>query len=343
MRVIVDAMGGDRAPLEVLRGTAEASRRCNAELILVGDRNRLLRIAQENNLDLTPFEIVHTPSVITMEDDPIAVLRGKKDSSMIVGLNLLAQGKGDAFVSAGNTGALFTAATFIVKRVRGVGRAAIGTVLPGTKSCLLLDAGANITVSEEYLEQFAVMGSAYMQEVYGVAAPAVGLLNNGTEDSKGTPLQVQTNRRLCACDAIRYVGNVEGSTVLFGACDVLVADGFTGNVFLKTVEGTAKLLMGELKDAMLKNALTKLAALPLKKSMGQLKRRLDPGEHGGSPILGISKPIIKAHGSSDARAICNAVLAAVRYAQSDVIGRIGQAADRFHAIRKAESEEISDG
>ena len=265
MRVIVDMMGGDKAPLEVLRGVVSAAGECGASFVLVGNREELLRIAKQYACDISGFEIVHTSSVITMEDDPIAVLRGKKDSSMITGLQMLADGKGDAFVSAGNTGALFTGASLLVKRLSGVGRAAIGTVLPGTAPFLLLDAGANITVSAEYLEQFAVMGSAYMKSAcfFSISAPAVGLLNNGTEEGKGTPLHVEAGAgcRLRQCRAIRYVGNVEGSEAMFGACDVLVTDGFTGNVFLKALEGACKWMMKTLKKEYSKNAMTKLSAL----------------------------------------------------------------------------------
>jgi len=257
---------------------------------------------------------------------------------MSVGLRMLSEGKGDVFVSAGNTGALFTGATLIVRKVRGIQRAAIGTVLPTESPCLLLDSGANVTVTDEYLEQFAVMGSAYMQKMYGMEFPAVGLLNNGTEDTKGTPLQIEANRRLSACDMINYVGNVEGNQVPFGACNVLVTDGFTGNVFLKTMEGVGRLLLRSVKDIFMQNGLTKLSALMVKKSFAAMKKTYDPAEHGGAPFLGISKPVVKAHGSSDARAFKNAIFEAIRYAESDVIYDIAAAAERFSALRQAARE-----
>ncbi|MBQ9112387.1 MAG: phosphate acyltransferase PlsX [Clostridia bacterium] len=327
MRIIIDAMGGDKAPYEILLGVRDAICSCDAEFTLVGNSGDIRRIAVDTGLDTDRCVIVDTPSVITMDDDPITAFKRKRDSSMMVGLGLLADGKGDAFVSAGNTGALFTGATFIVKRAHGVSRAAIGTVLPSTEPCLLMDAGANITVSAEYLEQFAVMGSAYMRKMYGIQAPTVGLLNNGTEDGKGTPLQVEANSRLKACSAIKYVGNVEGSAALFGACNVLVTDGFTGNIFLKTVEGTGKRLLRSLKSVYGKNIFTRLSALMIRKQLAKMKKSFDPSEHGGSPILGISKPVIKAHGSSDAKAIKNAVLEAIRYAQSNVTGDISEAVE----------------
>lgn len=326
MRIIIDAMGGDKAPLEILKGVLSAASACDAKFTLVGDLGEIDRIAKENGLDLDPFEVIGTSSVITMKDDPIKSFKHKKDSSMMVGLQMLADGKGDAFVSAGNTGALFTGATFIVKRTAGINRAAIGTVIPAEKPFLLLDAGANISVTPEYLEQFAIMGSAYMKKMYHIAEPAVGLLNNGTEDCKGTQLQIEANMLLQACASIRYVGNVEGNDAMFGACDVLVADGFTGNIFLKAAEGSFRLILKTLKCEYCKNPINQFSALLFRKSLEGMKHDFDPSEHGGSPILGISKPVIKAHGSSDAKAIKNAILQALQYAESGVADEISEAA-----------------
>ena len=339
MRVIVDVMGGDNAPFEMIKGAVEASKELNASFILVGDRSEIDRIAAEQGYDLRRFDIVHTPVVMTMEDDPLSVVRAKKDSSMSVGLHLLAEGKGDAFVSTGNTGALFTGATLIVRKVRGIQRAAIGTILPtATDPCVLLDTGANVVVTEEQLEQFAVMGSAYARKMFDMRSPSVGLLNNGTEDCKGTPLHVEANKRLRACKSICYVGNVEGSAVPFGACNVVVTDGFTGNVFLKTMEGTSKMLLKALKGALMKNGMTKISALMLKGTMKGMLKKYDATEYGGSPFLGISKPVVKAHGSSNAKAFANAIRAAVNYAESGVIYDIAEEAERFSAARKAERE-----
>lgn len=344
MRVIVDVMGGDNAPLEMIKGTVAADKETKASFILVGDRNEIDRIAAEERLDLRRFDIVHTPVVMTMEDDPLSVVRAKKDSSMSIGLHLLAEGKGDAFVSTGNTGALFTGATLIVRKVRGIQRAAIGTILPtATDPCVLLDSGANVTVTDEQLEQFAVMGSVYARKMFEMRSPSVGLLNNGTEDCKGTPLQVAANKRLRACPSICYIGNVEGNAVPLGCCNVVVTDGFTGNIFLKTMEGTSKMLMKALKEAMLKNGMTKLSALMLKGSIQGMRRKFDPSEYGGSPFLGISKPVVKAHGSSDARAFCNAIHAAIAYAESGVIYDIAEEAERFAALRREGREAAAEG
>lgn len=339
MRIIVDIMGGDRAPLETLVGAVEASRLVNASFILVGDREAIEQIAAEKGYDLSRFDIVHTPTVITMEDDPLSVVRAKKDSSMSVGLRLLAEGRGDAFVSTGNTGALFTGATLIVRKVRGIQRAAIGTILPTADiPSVLLDTGANVTVTAEYLEQFAVMGSAYIKKMFGISTPSVGLLNNGTESHKGTPLHVEAHQRLAACPSIHFVGNVEANAACRGACNVVVTDGFTGNIFLKSIEGTSKVMMHAVKGVFTKNGISKLSALLIKRSFADLKKHFDPSEYGGSPFLGISKPVVKAHGSSDARAFCNAIRAAVTYAESGVIYEIAEEAERFAAARKAEQE-----
>ena len=337
MRVIVDVMGGDNAPLEMVKGAVAASKEVNASFMLVGDRNEIDRIAAEEGYDLRRFDIVHTPVFMTMEDDPLSVVRAKKDSSMSIGLRLLSEGKGDVFVSTGNTGALFTGATLIVRKVRGIQRAAIGTVLPtAADPCVLLDAGANVTVTDEQLEQFAVMGAAYARKMFDMRSPTVGLLNNGTEDCKGTPLQIAANQRLRACPSICYMGNIEGNAVPMGACNVVVTDGFTGNVLLKTMEGTSKMLMKALKGAMMKNGMTKLSALMLKGSIKEMRKKFDPAEYGGSPFLGISKPVVKAHGSSDARAFGNAIRAAIQYAESGVIYDIAEEAERFVAMRQAQ-------
>lgn len=331
-------MGGDKAPEETVKGVILAAQEFNASYILVGNRFEIERIARENNFDIRRMDIVHTETVITMEDDPLCVVRGKQDSSMAVGLKMLADGHGDAFVSTGNTGALFTGATLIVRKVKGVLRAGIGAIVPLQVPVLLLDTGANISVTEENLEQFAVMGSAYMRKMYGLEAPRVGLLNNGAEATKGTPLQQSAYQRLSACDSIRFVGNIEGSIAPFNTCDVLVTDGFTGNIFLKTVEGLGKMLIGRLKGIFYSNTVAKVSALGVKKQLGDMKRDYDPAEHGGAPILGISRPVVKAHGSSDAKAFKNAIRQAINYADSGVIYDIAVAAKEYSDRRKAEQE-----
>lgn len=319
MRVIIDAMGGDNAPNEILKGAFSAASKCDIDLILVGDQEVISRYMKQNRITSERTQIVHTESVVRMDDDPMLAVHNKKDSSMMMALKLLANEKGNVLVTAGNTGALFFGATLIVKRSKGIKRAAIGTLLPGTKPCLLLDAGANVMVTEEYLEQFALIGSSYMQKMYNIVSPKVGILNNGTEDCKGTELQINTGKRLKENTSVNFIGNVEASSVMFGACDVVVCDGFTGNIFLKATEGMGKRALKSLKECYSKNLLTKLSYLMIQKQMSKIKKQFDSSEHGGSPILGISKPVIKSHGSSDAVAIENAIYQAIRCAEAGVV------------------------
>ena len=315
MRMIVDCMGGDHAPLEMLKGVVDAKAELGGEYLLVGHKTRLETLAKENGLDISGFEILHAETVITMEDDAMA-FREKKDSSMTLALRALANGEGDAMVSCGNTGTLFAGASLTVRRIKGVHRAALAAVLPFNPPMLLLDCGANVTVQPDFLVQFATMGSAYMKALYGLENPRVGLLNNGAEEHKGTPIQSEAYQLLKACPDINFVGNVEGNRAAFDACDVLVTDGFTGNVFLKTLEGMGKMFATRMKGIFYSSLMTKLAALAVKKPFMQFKKEMDVKEHGGSPILGLRKPVIKAHGSSDARAFKNAIRQAMRFAES---------------------------
>ena len=339
MKIIVDTMSGDNAPAEILKGTLAAASEFEAEFVLVGDLERLQDLAVENDYDLSRFEIVDTKTVITMEDDPLCVVRSKSDSSMSIALKLLAEGKGDTVVSAGNSGALFTGASLIVRKIRGLKRAAIAAVLPFNPPVLLIDSGANINVTDECLEQFAVMGTAYMKHCYGVKSPRVGLLNNGTEDCKGTELQRAAYARLSASEEVNFVGNVEGNQLPFNACDVVVTDGFTGNILLKSVEGMGKLMMTELKSMFYASNLSKLSALLVKNHIRELKHRYDAKEYGGAPILGISKPVIKAHGSSNAKAFKNAIRQAIIVADTGVTYDIAKAAKYFEERRLREMSE----
>ena len=323
MKIVIDVMSGDNAPAELIKGVcASAKENPGVEYTVVGNETVIRAEAEKCGLDISAFNIVHADDVITMEDDPMCVTRSKSGSSMSVGLRLLANGEGDAFVSAGNTGALFTGASLIVRRAEGVRRAAIAALLPMDPPVLLLDSGANISVTPEYLEHFAVMGAAYMKKIHGIEAPRVGLLNNGTEECKGTELQRETYKMLGESGLINFVGNVEANMIVKDACDVLVTDGFTGNVLLKTVEGVGKMMLGVMKGLFYKNIKTKLAGLFVKSHVGAIKKKFDPKEHGGAPILGIAKPVIKAHGSSDAKAFKNAIRQAIFCAENKVTDEI---------------------
>ena len=344
MRIIVDVMSGDKAPLEMLLGVSQAAEQDfskDVDFTLVGDENIIKSLAAEHKIDISKYEIKHTDIVLTMEDEPQVVMKEKKNSSMGLGLQLLASGVGDAFVSAGNTGALFSGSSLIVKRLPGIQRAGIGTIMPLTNPMILLDSGASVRPNEDYMTGFAVMGSAYMKAIYGVDSPRVGLLNNGTEEHKGTELQQAAYVKLKESKLLNFIGNVEGNSMVLGACDVAVTDGFTGNVVLKGIEGMGKLLSGELK-AMFKGGLGGLLAyLLVSKKLKAFKKRFDAKEHGGAPILGLKKTVIKAHGSSDAKAFSNAIRQAINCYNSGVVDIIAaeaakMAEERAAAIRLAE-------
>ena len=321
MKVIIDAMSGDNAPHEIIKGAVWAKEEFSHGIILVGDEEVIRQSARDQGLSLDGIEIVHTTDVITMEDSPLAI-REKRDSSMRVGFRLLHEGKGDAFVGAGNTGAMHVGSTLFVRRIHGIRRSAIASILPLEKPLILIDSGANIEVTEEFLHQFSIMGAVYMKNMFGVTNPRVGLLNNGTEEAKGTPLYVNTYKLLSTSPYVNFVGNIEGKDIPFGKCDILVCDGFTGNITLKTMEGMGLFIMKKVKKLFLSNFRTKLAALLCKKKISGLRRELDTSEYGGAPFLGINAPVIKAHGSSDARAIKNAVRQAITCCETNIVGEL---------------------
>ena len=329
MKIILDAMGGDLAPEAPVLGAIDAAKDFGAEITLVGRSEEILEVMRKNGYNDLPkgVEIAGADDVVDMHDDPGSVIHKRKNSSMVIGLRLLADGQGDAFVSAGSTGALLTGATLIVKRVKGIRRAAMGPAMPNKKggNTVICDCGANAECTPEFLLQFGLVGSAYAKKKYGIENPRVGLLNIGAEPSKGDTLRHETYALLEEAGRegrLNFIGNIEANTALLGGADVIVADGYSGNILLKTVEGAAKLLLGEMKKAFLSSTKSKLGALLIKDSLGDVKKLLDPSEVGGTPFLGISKPVLKAHGSSDARAIRNAVFRAVEYAQSGIIADV---------------------
>jgi glycerol-3-phosphate acyltransferase PlsX len=328
MKIIVDAMGGDNAPMEIVKGAIQAVEEVGAEIILVGNAEAILRCVQELGLQNLPkgLEIANASDVVTMEDDPARAVRDKKDSSMAVMLYKLRDGEADAAVSAGSTGALLSGATLVVKRVRGIRRAALAPILPSrTGGCILIDCGANAECSSEYLQQFAYMGKVLAQSYLGRKDPRIGLLNIGAEDTKGGPLQKETFA-LLSRDAregkLNFVGNVEARDVFNGVCDVLVTDGFSGNVMLKAIEGTAIYMGDGLKQVFYKNGLSKLAGALVKGGLKDFKKSMDYTEVGGTVFLGINKPVVKAHGSSNAKAICSAIRQASKLASADLAGEL---------------------
>ena len=329
MKILIDAMSGDNAPLEMIRGALLALEAYDHEIMLIGDENILSDIAVKEELDLSGIKIVNATDVITMEDRPLCVVREKKQSSMSVGLRMLAGGEIDAFVSAGNTGALITGATLIVRRFKGINRPAIASVLPLSNPVLLMDSGATLNCSSDDLCQFAFMGAKYMEKIYHMDRPRVGLLNNGTEYNKGNPLQVETYQLLLE-SGLNFVGNVESKAVPFDVVDVLVTDGFTGNIFLKSIEGMGKFMLKMLKEVLTTNlVMAASTALTMKEKRKELKRRFDASEHGGAPILGVRAPVIKAHGSSDATAIMNAVRQAISYVENGISEDISVFAEEY--------------
>lgn len=330
MKIIVDAMGGDNAPESVVEGAIEAVREYGVKVILVGRGEDILTVLRDNGIGELPVgvEIAHAGQVVEAEDNPATAFKEKKDSSLSIGLNLLKGGKGDAFVSAGSTGALLSASTLMVKRIKGIRRAAMAPVVPtGNGGAVLIDCGATTECTPEYLLQYAFMGSYYAERVLGRPEPRVGLLNIGTEESKGTDLQRQAYALLKMADAegrIHFAGNVEAREAVEGAVDVIVTDGYSGNIFLKTMEGTGLFLAKEIKKMFRKNAATKAAALLVHSGIKDFKKLLDAGEVGGTALIGISKPVIKAHGSSDKFAIKNAIRQAVQFASSGIIEDIAE-------------------
>ena len=325
MRIIVDAMGGDHAPQAPVRGALAAAKEYGVEIVLVGRGESILEVLERDGIHDLPLgvEIAHADQVIEMCDNPATAFREKKESSLTIGLNMLKEGKGDAFVSAGSTGALLSAATLLVKRVKGIRRAALAPVVPtGKGGAILIDCGANAECTPEYLLQFAFMGSYYAERMLGCPEPRVGLLNIGAEESKGTNLQRETLallKKAAEEGRINFVGNVEAREAVEGAVDVIVSDGYSGNIFLKTMEGTGLFLAREIKKLFKKNLLTKLAAVLVSGGLKEFKKLLDSGEVGGTALVGISKPVIKAHGSSDDYAMKNAIRQAVQFASSGII------------------------
>ena len=331
MKIILDAMGGDHAPKAPVLGALEANKLFGAEITLVGRGEEILSVLKEQGINTLPagMEIANADEVVDMHDDPANVIRKKKNSSMVVGLKMLADGQGDAFVSAGSTGALLTGATLIVKRVKGIRRAAMAPSMP-TKTggkVVICDCGANAECTPEFLLQFGVVASLYAKKTLNVENPRVGLLNIGTEDTKGTPLQKEAYALLKAAGEqglINFVGNVEARGVPLGEVDVVVCDGFNGNVLIKSIEGTAMFMGSRLKHMFKKSVLTKIGYLCVKSGMGELLKLLDYREIGGTQFVGIKKPVIKAHGSSDALAFRNAVRQAMEAAGGNFADELEQ-------------------
>ena len=343
MKIILDAMGGDNAPLAPVMGAIAAAKDFGAQITLVGRGEEILQVLRQQNIDNLPegVEIANADEVVDMHDDPANVIRKKKNSSMVIGLKLLADGEGDAFISAGSTGALLSGATLLVKRVKGIRRAAMGPVMPNKAGgrTVILDCGANAECTAEFLLQFGLVGSLYAKKYLGVQNPKVGLLNIGTEDTKGTQLQKDAYALLQAASdkgIVNFTGNVEARGVPMGEVDVVVCDGFAGNVLLKSIEGTAMFMGSLMKNKIFKrNFFSKIGYLLCKKGVDEVVAMMDYRQIGGTQFLGIKKPVIKAHGSSDALAFRNAVRQAMTAAEHDICAELEEG---LKVLSKEESQ-----
>lgn len=322
-RIAIDVMGGDHAPSEIIKGCIKATQQIESQLVLIGQETLIRQNLSAYTYDESKIDIIHAEEVITMEEGPVNAIRQKKQSSMVIGLNLLKQKQVDAFISAGNTGALLTGATLIVGRIKGVERPALAPVIPTKKGCsLLIDAGANIDSKPQYLKQFAHMGSIYMEYCLGVHAPKVGLLNVGIEAEKGNQLTKETFKLLSEDPMINFYGNIEARDIVEGKVDVLVCDGFVGNIVLKFMEGFGKWILSMLKIEFMRNLKNKLAALLLKKGLNNLKDKFNYSTKGGAPFLGINGLVVKTHGSSKAEEIYATILQTQGFIRSQLMEKL---------------------
>lgn len=322
MIIAVDAMGGDQGLLATVKGSIEAIKELGVNIILIGNEEKIKNEILKNNYCGSDIEIINAEEVITNDEEPAMAIRRKKKSSMVIGLNLVKEGSADAFVSSGSTGALLAGGLFIVKRIKGIDRAALAIPYPTKRGVsLLLDAGANTDCKAKYLQQFAIMGSIYTEKILNIGNPKVSLINIGTEEGKGNELSKEAYLLLKSSN-INFVGNIEARDIPEGVADVLVCDGFVGNIILKLTEGLAMSIFSMLKDEFMSSTKSKIGALLLKSGFKKFKKRLDYTEYGGAPLLGTRGVVIKAHGSSDAKAIKNAIKQAKVFVENKVIEKI---------------------
>lgn len=320
MRIVLDGMGGDNAPAEIVKGAVEASALTDHEIIIVGKEEEIKK--ELNKCGYTGDKIIveNADDVITMEDSPVKAVRRKTNSSLVVALNMVKEGKGDILISGGNTGALVVGSRMILGRIEGIDRPVLASIYPclGGEPALLVDAGASSEAKANNLLEYGLMGSIYVEKVWGNENPRVGLVNIGTEESKGTSVTKDAHQKLKE-STLNFIGNVEGRDVPYGTCEVLVCDGFVGNIILKLTEGLAKNILKLLVRKLMSNIKTKLAALMLKPQLMELKQEFDYEEYGGAPILGVNGPVIKIHGSSTSAAVKNAIIKGIPYVEENVV------------------------
>jgi len=326
MRIILDGMGGDNAPEEIVKGAVEAAKEIEDEIIIVGQPDAIEKQLKKCKYKGEQISVAPAHEVITMEDSPVKAIRHKKDSSLVVGLNMLKDGEGDMFVSAGNTGALIVGSRLLLGRIRGIDRPALASIYPdmtGGDPCMLVDAGASSESKARNMLEYGLMGSVYVEKVWGRSNPRVGLVNLGAEESKGTSVTKDAYQMLNA-SKLNFIGNVEGRDVPKGVCDVIVCDGFTGNVILKLTEGVSLSIFKLIKDTLKSNVKAMVGGALIKSKLSGLKDEFDYEEYGGAPVLGVSGPVIKMHGSSTARAVKSAILRGMPYAEENVVDIIKQ-------------------
>ena len=319
MKIIIDAMGGDHAPQSPVEAAVKAVSELGVEIILVGKTDVVEKELSQYDYDKDKISIVHAEELITNHEEPAKAVRSKKNASVVVAANMLKNGEGDAMLSMGNTGALLASGLLIVGRIKGVLRPALATLLPSAKGPkMLIDAGANTNCKPENLVQFGIMGSIYMKNVLGIESPTVGLMSNGEEEGKGDELTKETFPLLKNAP-LNFIGNIEGRDVMEGNADVITCDGFVGNVILKTVEGMGHVVSQKVKGIFTKGLFTKLGALFVMKGLNEFKQAMDYREYGGAPLLGTKRPVIKGHGSSDAKAVFSAIYQAKKFVETSVI------------------------
>ncbi len=336
MRIIVDGFGGDNAPLEVLKGCVQAVDGLGVDITVVGDVEQIKSCSKANGIDISKLDLRDADGVMEVCYEPTKILKEYNGTSMAVGLKMLANGEGDAFLSAGSTGALVAGTTFIVKRQRGIKRVALATLIPTLKgSTLLLDCGANADCRPEMLAQFGVMGAAYINRFMGIKKPGVALANIGAEPSKGRELEL-SSYKLLEASPVNFIGNIEGRDIPLGEADVVVTDGFTGNLILKSIEGMGKFFSTSLKEMLTGGLSSKLGAALLIKKINNFKKKMDYTEHGGAPLLGAQKPVIKAHGSSNAKAFYNAVRQAKICVENNLVDEIAKGLEALEASKQEE-------
>ena len=339
MRIIIDGMGGDNAPGEIVKGVVEASKLIDDEIVIVGIQEQINAELAKYQFDESRISVKHASEVIENDDAPVRAVRRKKDSSMVVGINMIKNGEGDLFISAGNTGALMSGALFNLGRIQGIDRPAIASIYPvlGGEPCLLVDAGANSECKPNNLLEFGMMGSIFVEKVWKRSNPTVGLVNIGAEETKGSTL-TKSAYELISKSRLRFVGNVEAREVPFGASDVIVCDGFVGNVILKLTEGLALNIVDLIKKKFTDGLRAKVGAAFLLNKMKELKKEFDYTEYGGAPILGVKGPVVKMHGSSDANAVKNTIIKALPYASENVVGIISESVFEIEEILTEDEE-----